>query len=57
VGFVCGTWGRGIEEGRGGDSLYILGGWRRLTWSVEKNNGLVCDFNGRWLKDSIKCGR
>jgi hypothetical protein len=18
---------------------------------------LVCDFNGRWLKDSIKCGR
>jgi len=39
VGFVCGTWGRGIEEGRGGDSLYILGGWRRLTWSVEKKNG------------------
>ncbi len=56
MGLVCGTWGRGIEEG-GGDSLKIFGGWRRLTLSVEKKNGernmyFVCDFNGRWLKDS-----
>jgi hypothetical protein len=57
MGLVCGTWGRGIEKGGGGgDSLETFGGWRRLTWSVEENNGerimyFVCDFNERWLKD------
>ncbi len=54
---MCGTWGRGIEEGGGGDSLETFRGWRRLTWNVEENNEkrsmyFVCDFNERWLKDS-----
>jgi hypothetical protein len=54
---VCSTWGRGIEEGGGGDSLETFGEWRILTWSVEERNGkrsmyFVCDFNERWLKDS-----
>ncbi len=56
MGLVCGTWGKGIEGGGGGDSLKTFGGWRRLTWSVKGRNGkisiyFVCDFNGRWLKD------
>jgi hypothetical protein len=51
-------WGKGIEEGgRGGNKLKIFGRWKTLTWSVEEMNGernvyFVCDYNGRWLKDS-----
>jgi hypothetical protein len=51
-------WGKGIEEGgREGNKLKIFGTWKILTWSVEEKNGernvyFVCDFNGRWLKDS-----
>jgi hypothetical protein len=54
VDLVCGTWGRGIKEGGGGDSLETFGGWRKHIWSVEERNGkrcILCDFNGRWLKD------
>jgi hypothetical protein len=51
-------WGRGIEEGgRGGSKLKVFGRWRTFTWKVEEKNGernvyFVCDYNGRWLKDS-----
>jgi hypothetical protein len=45
------------DRGRRRRRRFIRGGWKILTWSVGKRNGeknmyFVCDFNGRWLKDS-----
>jgi hypothetical protein len=53
-------WGRGIEEvGEDeGDALEICVGYGKLfSFESDGRNGkrcmyLVCDFNGRWLKDS-----
>jgi len=56
---LCGMWGRGTRRKVGGiwDSFKTFGRCRIFIWRVEERNGernmyFVCDFNGRWLKDS-----